>query len=71
MTRGQHLGYFLSEWIVGWIGISVFGGIILSEGVSNPWLGALYGLAAGLIMCTPSWLLKLWKVRQSEARSEV
>lgn len=69
MTKGQRLGYFLSEWTVGWIGISILAGIILSE--DNRSLGAFYGLAVGMILCAPSWLIKLWRVRQSDARSTV
>lgn len=67
MTKGQRRDYFLSEWVVGWLGVSVLGGIILSEG--SRWVGAIFGLVAGIILCAPSWLLKLRRVRRSRARS--
>jgi len=38
MTKGQRVGYFLSEWTVAWLGLFVLGGIFLSD---NRWLGAL------------------------------
>src|SRR5882762_874121 len=65
MTSGQRLGYFLSEWAVAWLGIFILGGIILND---NHWLGAFYGFASGSIWCVPSWLRKIWRVKQSLKR---
>lgn len=65
MTKGQRVGYFLSEWTAAWLGLFVLGGIILSD---NHWLGGFYGFAAGCVWCAPSWLRKLWRVKQSRAR---
>jgi hypothetical protein len=62
MTRGQRLGYFLSEWSVAWLGIFILGGAILEE---NHWLGVVYGIAAGLVWLAPSYIWKLWRVKHS------
>ncbi|HET9178592.1 MAG TPA: hypothetical protein VFQ24_09585 [Terriglobia bacterium] len=69
MTKGERLGYFFSEWIVGLLGVSVLCGVILSEG--SRWVGAICGLLAGVVLCAPSWLLKLRRVRQSNLRAAV
>lgn len=66
MTKGQRVSYFLSEWTVGWIGVFILGGAILSD---NGWLGGFYGLAAGCVWCAPSWIGKSRRVKHSVARS--
>jgi len=60
MTKGQRVGYFLSEWTIGWLFFFVLGGLILNS--ENYLLGALYGLLAGAVCCLPSWFLKLARV---------
>lgn len=65
MTTGQHIGYFLSEWIVAWLILFIPAGAVLND---NHWLGGFYGLAAWCVCCAPSWSLKLRRVKQSRAR---
>jgi hypothetical protein len=62
MTRGQRVGYFLSEWAVAWLAIFILGGAILDD---NHWLGVIYGIGAGLVWLAPSCMRKLWRVKQS------
>lgn len=66
MTKCQRLGYFLSEWTIGWLLLFAAGGAAWSGDV---WPGVLYGLLGGIICCTPSWLVKIRKVRQSRERA--
>jgi hypothetical protein len=66
MTKGQRIGYFLSEWTIGWLLFFVLSGLILWT--ENHWLGVLYGLLAGALCCSPSWLVKVVRVRGSLRR---
>jgi hypothetical protein len=61
MTKGQRIGYFLSEWTVAWFIIPILGGGLL---VDNSWLGVIYGLLFGAACCIPSWLLKIAEVKR-------
>jgi len=66
MTRGERLGYFLSETTVAWLGTFALSGALVQDGPW--WIITLEGLALGVAVCTPFWLYKLWAVRCSLKR---
>src|SRR5229473_222666 len=63
MTKGQRIGYFLSEWTIGWLFLFILVGLTFAN--ENLWLRVLYGLFLGAVWCLPSWMLKLARVRSS------
>jgi hypothetical protein len=68
MNTSKRLGYFLSEWTVGWLGFFALAGFLLVQETPH-WLGALEGLGIGMACCTPLWLWKVRKVKQSLQRA--
>jgi len=66
MTKWQRIGYFLSMWTVAWLIFFAACGLAAYD-EDHPWT-RLYGLAVGILVFTPVWIVKIARVKQSLRR---
>ncbi len=66
MTRGQRVGYFLNEWAVAVLGLSLLCAALFYK---TDWQASIWAVGIGVACCTPFWLWKLFMVRRSIART--
>jgi hypothetical protein len=67
MSRGQKFGYWLSEWVIGWL---VFYGLLFGTVPSSDgkMLAIAILLGVGVVMFLPMVLIKSLAIRQSNIR---
>jgi len=65
MTKGQRIGYFISEWTIGWLLFFFLVGLTF-EGPT--WWRLSAGFLLGLACCVPFVIYKLFRVRKSIRR---
>ena len=66
MSKGQRIGYFLNEWAVAVLGLSLLCAAIFYK---TDWQASVWAVGIGVACCAPFWLWKLFKVRRSIART--
>jgi hypothetical protein len=72
MTKGQRVGYFLSEYTIAWFFFFFIAGFAIAFDNGNYWSSAFYGFVTGLLcVCLPLWAFKFIKVKNSLRRCPV
>jgi len=70
MTTGQRVGYFLNEWAVAILGISVVCAGMVFYADKSDWRVPAAIVLVGVGICLPFWLWKWFAVRRSIERSD-
>lgn len=69
MTTGQRVGYFLNEWAVAVLAVTVLSAAIMWGAAKPDWQPSAWTLAIGIAFCVPFWLWKLLAVQRSKERT--